>query len=125
MQYIARTVGCGAPQALKDPYVPGQCIILGDLLFGPKDFVNPVVKHDSERGSGVGVTLTSRALAVFQHEIETLAPNAPPAPGTRLTFVFNRRPLRWTLLPGPDANLFVVTPNDRLAQRIVASLQSH
>ena len=96
--------------------------MLGGLQFGPEDFLNPVVQHDPERGSGVRVTLTSRARAVFQHEIESLAPNAPPGPGTRLAFVFEGRPLQWTLLPGPDAHLLVVTPNDRLAQRIVASL---
>jgi hypothetical protein len=125
LQRIVRSVRCGAPQALvDDPFKPGRCVALGDVQLGPKDFVHPVVEQDPARGSGVGLTLTKAAAALFRREIASLVPGAPSAPGSGLTFVFDGRPLRWTLLPGPDTRVFVVTPDDTVAQRIVASLQS-
>jgi len=122
MRYVAKMVRCRTPEAVEDPDVPGQCIVLGDSLFGPSDFTKPVVKDDAALGSGVGVTLTSNARNVFLRNFETIAPNSLTAPGGRLMFVFDGRPLRWTLLPGPDANLLVVTGDKGLAGRIVASL---
>jgi hypothetical protein len=123
MQYVARMVRCGTPEAVEDPDVPGHCIVLGNSLFDPSDFTNPVVKHDAALGSGVGVTLTSNARNVFVRVFETIAPNSLTAPGGRVTFVFDGRPLRWALLPGPDANLFVATPTESFAERIAASLR--
>jgi hypothetical protein len=123
MRYVARRVECGADQAVDDPQAPGQCITLGDSLFGPSDFTNPIVKHHAALGSGVEVTLTSGARDVLVHDLENIAPNAQTDPDARLTFVFDGRALPWTLLPGPDADLLVVTPSTKLAERIVASLQ--
>jgi hypothetical protein len=122
MQYVARTMGCGTPEAIEDPNAPGRCIMLGDSLFGPSDFTNPVVKHDAVFGQGVQVTLTSRARAIFVRDFDSIASNAEADAGVRLTFVFDGQPLRWTLLPGPDANLFIVAPDTELAERIVRSI---
>jgi hypothetical protein len=118
----AKVAECGVPGALADPYLPGHCVILGDLQFSPTDFLNPVVKQDDRGEWGVGLTLTHQALAVFQHEIDSLVPNAPPDPTSRLLFVFKGQPLRWTSLPEADATVFVVTPSQALAQRIATSL---
>jgi hypothetical protein len=123
LQYVVRSVGCGAPQAVEDPDAPGHCVVLGNSLFGPSDFTTPVVKHDAVRGVGVGITLTSSARAVFVRDFDTIARSAPDDADARLTFVFDGQALEWTLLPGPDANLLVVTPNATVANRIVASLQ--
>lgn len=123
MQYVVKTADCGVSDAVEDPDAPGHCIILGDALFDPSDFTNPVVKHDAALGTGVGITLTSRARDIFARNLETIAPNAQTDTGARLTFAFDGTPLRWTLLPGPDANLFVVTPTNTIAERIAASLR--
>src|SRR5262249_1318462 len=120
----ATVAQCGVPNAIADPVfrgLRGHCVLLGDLQFGPSDFVNPIVKQDDGTW-GVGLTFTPNALPVFTQAIESLTPNAAPDPNPRLLFVFRGAAYRWTSLPEADATIFLITGNQKLAQSIAASL---